>query len=298
MNESDVTHSAFSDEAYYGGSRYRSICLVSVKRSHVDSIASKLNVLLEESGISEFKWSNLGGARERFAAIKLIDFAIEMALPGQMRIDILIWDIEDSRHSIRQRDDQANLQRMYFHLFDSTIRIRWPSDSIWELFPDEQSAIDWQKISEVLLHSGRDFRLEGNLFTPDYFRYGLFHDYKIKRIQELDSKEHPLIQLADLFAGIGAYSYSCYEKYYQWEKESTGQMSFNLFEDDENKAEVSNRDIERCRVIYHLDSICKKYKLSVSLKTKHGFYTFNPENPINFWHYESQHPDDKAPTTQ
>ena len=121
MNDSDISHSAFSDESYYGSSRYRSIALVSLERIHVDSIVSELNKLLSESGMSEFKWSDLGGARERFAAIKLIDKSIELSLSGKMRIDVLIWDIEDSRHSIRQRDDQANLQRMYFHLFDSTI---------------------------------------------------------------------------------------------------------------------------------------------------------------------------------
>jgi len=298
MNANDVTHSAFSDESYYVSSRYRSIALVSLERIHVDSISAEFESILSESGMSEFKWSDLGGARERFAAIKLIDKVIEISLSGKLRVDVLIWDIADSRHSIRQRDDQANLQRMYFHLFDSTIRIRWPSGSIWELFPDEQSAIDWPKMSEVLLHSGRDFRLESDLFSPDYFRYGLFHDYKIRRIQELDSHDNPLIQLADLFAGMGAYSYSCYEKFVQCEKDLNGQMSFELCDNEENLVEVSKRDCERCKVISHLNRVCKKHRLSVSLITKQGFYSYKPDYPINFWMYETQHPNDKAPTIQ
>jgi len=298
MTESDVTHSAFSDEAYYVSSRYRSIALVSLEKSHIDSISSELDTILSESGMTEFKWLDLGGARERFTAIKLIDRAIELTLAGIMRIDVLIWDIEDSRHSIRQRDDQTNLQRMYFHLFDSTIRIRWPSNSIWELFPDEQSAIDWPKMIDVLIHSGSDFRIQRDLFSPDQFRYGLFHNYKIRSIQELDSHDNPLIQVADLFAGIGAYSYSCHDKYVHWERDSTGQIAFGLFENEEIQVEISNRDSERCRVISHLNSICKKHKLSVSLKSKSGFFTFTPDNPINFWMYEPQHPDDQAPTLQ
>ena len=151
-------------------------------------------------------------------------------------------------------------------------------------------------MSEVLLYSGRDFRLESDLFSTDHFRYGLFHNYKIRKIQELDSRDNPLIQLADLFAGMGAYSYSCYNKFVQWEKDSTGQLSFEICADEENQVVLSNRDCERCIVIRHLNKGCKKHRLSVSLKTKHGFYSFKPEYPINFWMYESQHSNDKAPT--
>ncbi len=54
MNDSDISHSVFSDESYYGSSRYRSIALVSLERIHVDSIVSELNKLLSESGMSEY----------------------------------------------------------------------------------------------------------------------------------------------------------------------------------------------------------------------------------------------------
>jgi len=58
---------------------------------------------------------------------------------------------------------------------------------------------------------------------------------------------------------------------------------------------LSNGDKNRCEVMNYLNRLCKKYKLTVSLDTFNGFRTFNPKKPVNFWLYEPQHPDDKAP---
>jgi hypothetical protein len=296
MDQFEVTHYAFSDEAYYRGSRFRSIALISLEQQNFDSIQAELTSLLAQSCISEFKWSGLGGARERFAAIKLIDKTIILSLDKLLRVDVLIWDIKDSRHDIKNRDDLANLQRMYYHLFDSTLRIRWPSESTWELFPDEQSIIDWSTMEDILQVSGRDFRLDKDIFSSNQFRYNLFSDYQILRIEELESHSSPLVQLADLFAGLGAYSHSSYEKFLEWKREESAQIPMGLFEKARNKISLSKRDRERCKIIDHLNNKCKKHKLSISLESIRGFFSYKPHMPINFWVYEPQHPQDKAPT--
>lgn len=163
MDYSEISHSAFSDEAYLG-SRFRSIALLTLEKGKKKELHQEIKNILSESNVHEFKWKKLGGAKYRFAAIELIDFGIKMCLDNNLRIDVLIWDIEDSRHRISKRDDPANLQRMYYHLFNCTLKNRWPSDCTWELFPDEQSAIDWYTMEDVLFHSGRDFRPGRNLF--------------------------------------------------------------------------------------------------------------------------------------
>ena len=144
---------------------------------------------------------------------------------------------------------------MYYHLFDSTLRIRWPSESTWELFPDEQSIIDWSTMEDILQASGRDFRLDKDIFSSNQFRYNLFSDYQILRIEELESHSNPLVQLADLFAGLGAYSHSSYEKFLEWKREESAQIPMGLFEKARDKISLSKRDSERCKVIDHLNKV-------------------------------------------
>lgn len=44
------------------------------------------------------------------------------------------------------------------------------------------------------------------------------------------------------------------------------------------------------------NSLCKQQRSAVSLKSNRGLWTPNPVNPLNFWMYEPQHPEDRAPT--
>ena len=294
MENTEVSHSSFSDESYLG-SRFRSISLLSMEKNNEDSISDQIASILSQSDVSEFKWHKLGGAKYRFAAKMLIDYVIKMCLEKHLRIDVLIWDIEDSRHKISKRNDQANLQRMYYHLFNCTLKKRWPSDSTWELFPDEQSAIDWSTMGDVLFHSGRDFRLDRNLFSQEQFGYLLFHDYKIRKIIEMKSHDCPLVQVADLFAGIGAYSHDSFQKYQEWKRRTSPQISLGLFK---KQTDISKTDCERCTVIDYLNTGCKKHKLSIALESKKGFVSHKPNLPINFWLYDSQHSEDKAPSYQ
>lgn len=75
--ESSVTHVAFADEKGYNEGRYRGIALVTLPQQNVNPFRHAIQSLLSESSIREFKWKKLSSARERFAALKLIDFAID-----------------------------------------------------------------------------------------------------------------------------------------------------------------------------------------------------------------------------
>ena len=290
----DQTHIAYSDESYSTASRYRSIAAVTLEMSRDQAISHSIQELLKESNVKEFKWAKLRQARERFAALKMIDQALEFSIQGWLRVDVLIWDTHDSRHNIPGRDDVANLQRMYYHLFKNVLQRRWPAGSVWKLCPDENSALDWMTVQDVLDATGLDLRVEGDLFDGGAFRVRLARDFGIQKICEMCSADTPLCQLADLFAGLGAYSHSAYEKYESWLRVQSGQLMLGLGLDDDD-ARLSNRDRERCKVIQHLDRQCKQRKLRVGLKSSRGFKTYDPTFPINFWFYEPQHPDDQAP---
>lgn len=294
MSYSQITHAGFADESHWNDGRFRSLGLVTLSSDNLEKLSNVLSKLLSESNVSEFKWKRVNGAKERFAALKLCEFAVKYAHQGILRIDVLIWDTEDARHKVPLRDDIANLQRMYYHLFKNVLRLRWPSNAVWQLYPDEHTAMDWESVQDFLERASENVEIERSLFTRGEFRLRLQREFAIENISPLVSHEHPFLQVADLFAGLAAFSREKFNEYQQWLKGTSPQLQ--LLEDTEPEVRLSGSTKERFPVLQKLDDLCKQRKLGVSLKSSRGLKTFDPSNPINFWLYEPQHPEDKAPT--
>ncbi len=289
----EVTHIGFSDESNWNKGRFRSLGLVTLENEYLECFTQELRQLLNDSGIKEFKWSNLRGARERFAAIKLCDFAIKYVSRRLLRIDVLVWDIQDSRHNVQGRDDIENLQRMYYHLFRNVLRMRWPDNAVWRLYPDEHTAMDWQSVEDCLSAVSTRVEIERSFLTGGKLAVRLRREFGIEDIAEATSHDNPLLQVADLFAGLAVFSRDKFEEYQKWLEATSVQR--RLFENELDATNTSKRLLERFLVLKHFDAECKKQRLGVSLKSKRGLWTPKPENPINFWFYEPQHPEDKAP---
>ncbi|MCL6546932.1 MAG: DUF3800 domain-containing protein [Bryobacteraceae bacterium] len=289
-----ITHVGFADESYWNKGRFRSLGLVTTPVCSLDLLNDELKSLLAESNVREFKWKRLDGAKERFAAEKLCEFTVEKACTGQLRVDVLVWDIEDSRHRVTRRDDIANLERMYYHLFRNVLRARWPGDATWRLHPDEHTALDWDTVMDCLEAKSTSVELDLSLFTPGWFKVRLRREFGIEQIQPVSSAKYPLLQLADLFAGLAVFSRDKIDEYLSWLKANSPQTL--LFSDEVcATGDPSRSSQERFQVLKSFDDACKQRKLGVSLKTKRGLWTPKPENPINFWMYEPQHPEDRAP---
>lgn len=290
---STITHIGFADESYWNKGRFRSLGMVTLPLNCLEVMESEVRRLLSESQVGEFKWKKLDGAKERFAAEKLCTFAVEKACACQLRVDVLVWDIEDSRHKIAGRDDIANLERMYYHLFRNVLRARWPNDAVWRLCPDEHTALNWETVRDCLEHKSTSVDVDRSLFTDGWFRIRLRREFGIEEIQPVSSGAHPFLQLADLFAGLAAFSHDKFDDYQKWLHSKSSQVS--LFDEGDASDDPSRSSRERFRVLKKFDGLCKQRKLGVSLKTKRGLWTPQPKNPINFWMYEAQHPEDKAP---
>jgi len=290
---SAITHVGFADESNWNDGRYRSLGFVSLPIGCVRSFGEDVQILLSESNVKEFKWVLLAGARERFAAEKLCAFAVHKALAGLLRVDVLVWDTEDSRHRVAGRDDVANFQRMYYHLFRNVLRSRWPNDGVWRLHPDEQTALDWRAMQDCLESVSTTVDANRDLFTGGEFHIRLRNEFGITEIKPASSQEHSLIQLADLFAGLAVFSRMKYNEYQNWLRANSEQAG--LFQDDDPTGKQSRRSATRFAVLKNFDQMCKQRSLGVSLKSKQGLWTPKPENPINFWQYEPQHQEDKAP---
>jgi len=216
------------------------------------------------------------------------------ACGGRLRSDVLIWDTMDKRHVVNRRDDIANLERMYYQLLKNVLRERWPDESLWTVFPDEHTSIDWKSIQEYLARASIEVDIEPKMFTGWNFRMTLRTEFKIKEILPCNSCNVPLVQAADLLAGLGAYSCQKYDEYEQWLKNESSQQEL-LFDAPKSLVKFSGADRERFPVLLEFDRMCKDRKLGVSLKTERGLRTFDPKNPLNFWLYRPQSDNDKAP---
>lgn len=180
------------------------ISLVSAAVEDARAFHRELDALRQSHGRIEHKWSRT----KRGHGIALVDFFF--AHRDQMRVDVLVWDIEDSRHGcLRNRDDKANFVRMYYHLLHNVLKRRWPDGARWLICPDAQAEVDWDTLEQCL--GWKSWAVEENLFTH-CGESGLREYYNIHEIRCVCSKELLLIQLADLFAGLAAYSYRAFDK--------------------------------------------------------------------------------------
>jgi hypothetical protein len=168
---------------------------------------------------------------------------------------------------------------MYYFLYRNVFCNRWPKNAVWKLCPDENADVRFQNIGGYL----------SEIF--DYVTGEPIADLIIKEIEEVQSHHEPLVQVADLFAGLAVYSRKSYDLFECWLKER------DLGPDiaPTSGMNLSNSDRERCEVLADFDEHCKTKKIGVSLKRLRGLRTFNPTRPINFWWYEPQTDLDKAP---
>jgi len=281
------THYAFSDDSKHNDGRYNSLAIATLKKEHFEALNKQVNDLLIESGIhDEFKWEKLRNAKYRFTAEKIINFVFSNQ--SCLRIDVVIWDLEDKRHKdLKNRDNSENLVRMYYHLASSTLSKRWPiNDSIWQWRPDEQSSVNWDTLQDCINNKKHVYVADLFQQNPDFERVNL------KPIKPSNSGEHSFIQISDLFAGMAAYSFGHFDKYKKWQKQRSPQIL--LF--DEEKQKFSNSENERFAIIQKFDRMTKSCKLQIALNSTRGFKSHKPDNFINFWLYEPQHDLDKAPT--
>ncbi len=293
-------HLAFCDESQWNEGRFRALAVVSGTPDGIASLERRVADILRECGISEYKWAKANEARMR-AAHMMVEALFEELAARRVRADVMIWDTHDSRHAIRGRDDAANLARMYHHLLVDVLSRRWPDGTRWVILCDRYGQIDWNVSRSCL--SAKEIALEpASLFSPRHPDLGsvllasLEEQFRIESLREADSKEEVLIQLADLLAGLAAFSCNRYDDFEEWLCKSEP----SLFDDDDAGRSPSNKDLRRFEFLRWFDQECKRRKMSVSLATERGLMTYpgGIRHGLDFWRYRPQHPADQAPTKE
>ena len=295
MTVGDTTHISFSDESHWNDGCYRSICLVSLGKDDLECLEDELSSIIDRAGINEFKWTQLKSRKYSIVAQEMCSFAIRSAATKKLRIDVLLWDMTDSRHDGGQVDDARNLGFMYYKLFRYVFRMRWPHDALWALYPDQHYQVDWQTVEECLGHVSTQMDFESPSLFNERGSIRLLQEFGLAKICPVVSHDQPLLQLADLFAGLSVFSHEEYPGYVEWQKANPQRPLLLQLEDSSGEAQFTKRSRSRFPVLQNFDSNCKRYKLGVSLKKRHGLHTPDHSKPLNFWIYQPQHSADIAP---
>jgi len=283
----EITHVAYGDESSYNIGPYGAVALVSMPVAVASDFSSEVAALLAESSVSELRWMKLKSARDRHAALKVLAAFCARAERGEVRADVLVWDFNDGRHAIRGRDDHENLGRLYYHLSMAVLRDRWPRGGVWGVYPDEFGKMRWQELAEILRHQGFKLGLGSGRIAD-----ASLNGFHVVEIAPVVSATEPLVQVADLFAGIAVYSRTSYDRFEAWQREN-GQLG--LFEVGE-PIMLTSRDRERCVVLDQLKRHADARKWGVSLGSTRGLESRDPaRGRANFWFYVPQHDMDKAP---
>ena len=285
-----MDYAVFSDESRHTEGRYRSLAAVSVPAADVVALSARIRAALQLDRRGELKWRNVKRRFNRDRAIAVVDVLLAHVDHG-VRVDVLTWDTHDSRHAVRNRDDVANYERMFFHLH-RVLMERRGAHSRWHIRPDEQVTIDWHTIRQCLTSRGTWQSGHDISKLSSEFRHSV---PTVLTFREVDSAETPLCQLADLMAGMTAYARSNANIVRRQVIEPADQGT--LFGASDS-ATISSADESRFRVISHLYRDCKERRLGVSLRECGYLRTLDPDKPINFWHYEPQHQLDTAPTRE
>lgn len=191
---------AFADEAYRGQGRFRAVACVSMQTNNYRENHSAVQQSRSESG--EIKWQGVNGWNRFYDAKSVFGSLVSLAFSRKLGVDVLIWDTEDSRHLVRHRDDVQNQQNMFRTLFRNVFENRWVgSNNCRDLSVDKQGLKSPERLSRDL---------------------DIFNEISVS-VREANSREVPLIQVADIFAGTGACSRLNSYEFHSWNKQCQGQ---------------------------------------------------------------------------
>lgn len=289
---------AFCDVSGIFDHQFQSIGVVSGRVDVLDELRNALASIIDECEVREVKFVEITrhDSRDYRAALAFVVKVVAGYCRYHIiRIDVMTWDTTDSRHAIPGRDDIENLGRLYYHLLLNVTK-RWPEGE-WNVFIDENEKVNFAALKDCINYN-TPYPASGTLPEIIDSTSQLEELDVVKDISEVASHEEPLVQLADLFAGMARYSHEQGTECCRWlaSKGNLDQPPLPDFTTDGDTAEEYSKSGEcRFQLIGELSKLCKKHRLGVSLKTEKRLWTPNPDNPVNFWHYTPQGDYDKAP---
>ena len=162
---------------------------------------------------------------------------------------------------------------MYYKLIKNFVKDNLYDKETLTIYADRNDALDWENLEDIFLNDGVFNIAADGLIT--------LMDKKVF-FTESNTKENPLIQIADIFAGMGRSSYEDYDQYEFW---SPGQQTLIPFEDN-----LSNKQQYRFQLYKMVDEWAKEtfIKLknnaikALEIKAKNKYLEILYSNPAGF----------------
>jgi hypothetical protein len=259
---SDKGWMIYSDESSYNYGAVRGVSAVRLRQDDAARLSEELASLLRASSVRELKWEKVRTARAAFAAQKALAWALDLALDGELWIEALTWEVTSATASRARRPTLTQLHSVYTALLSSVMARQsqqGEQSQRWRIVPDEQPAISWTRIQAALPHTAT--------------------------ILPARSGPQPLIQLADIFAGLAVFSRDAYDAYERWLcVRGRGQGAHATI----TAEGVYGSQAYRFVLLDEFYTACVRRLPGISLQTHRGLYTWRPDAPIQFRFHTSR----------
>lgn len=275
---------AFSDESNYNKGEHRSLAMIMFNESIINSFEKEFKKILNDynqTNIKSFKWTEMKTSHKITALKEILEILFEYMENDLVYVETIKWSTLDERHNIPRRDDKLNLSIMYYRLISDLVSKKTTTGDEVTLYSDHNNIMAWEELEKYIIYA------DGCANEKEIEKFGVILATKKVNILEKTTSQKNLIQLADIFAGIARTSFEDYDKYEKWNNSHQNQLT--------KSESYSNRQKYRFEIYEIIDKWAKKNKLQISLKGNRGFRSYNPNSPLNFWVYEPQHENDKAP---
>lgn len=285
-------HLIFSDESGWDkDNRFGSLAKISGTYNSTKELNECLKKVLNDFNRNEIKFKAVKGHDSKKLAFEFFKIGFSFMQQSKIKIHVLVWDKQDSRHKIIGRSDVENLKRMYYHNL-KVLKTHWALDTEWSFYPDEFSDIDWK--NDVV-----KYLIDKSLIKKDPFQLSFFDEFhqvriKYNNVKELQSDKYPIIQLADLFAGIIRTSRLESDKFYNWYILKKNENQSSLF-GNQLSSEISNNLLPKFELMYDFKCLADSKSMGLNLSSEKYFKTFNCKRNLHVWHYKPQGDYDKAP---
>jgi len=259
---------AYSDESCINvGDRYTSVCVVSGEAEALNYLRDELGETLRDKNVHELKFSNITGYERGVteAAVDFVGRVVNFAVYNRVRIDTITTDNECLNGGDYDCVSEPDLEGMYCHLLPDVGR-RWGCTK-WGFYPDEHPGVNWSGI----VSSCEDAQ------------------FQFSEVEELNSVGEPLIQVADVFAGIARFSHEDNGGCAEWVGRGDERQGILMPSMAWDKGNITRSKECRYGVIGRLYSLCRSHRLYVSLRSGGHLRTLRPQSPINFWDYRRRY---------
>ena len=289
----EPTYQAFLDDGHCKNKIAWAIGCLSGPKDALMHLRESVQSAVTSIRTKGIQWKEINGDAKRTEAAKaLLQTVVPIVTAGSLRIDVLHWSVTDPRHSVIGRDDKENLGIMYYKLlrFVGRVTRTW----MWEIHYHKGSEFDKRKVAEFLSNTtirSLSERCRSTIFEESYIDPDITFQFEK---EGYDCAIEPLGWVVDIFAGLAHFSRSnrlaVTSVLTQPGVTSAIQLNIEGF-----NTNLSRGDAAKAQLLKYLKQLCTERSLRVSLRTKGFLWTTQPSLRINFWPYEPQHPDDKAP---